>query len=100
MAYGYGAVPTGGVSITNPDFGQVDVRQLPKVIPRIVALAMRYPARVAIAIGCSLGAAVASLTLPRLFGSAVNQTSHLLGSHNVAAAQHQLLITAAIVIVA
>ncbi len=101
MAYGFGGVATGGVSLTNPDFGQVDVRQLPRVVPRIVALAMRYPKRVALAIACSLGAAIAQLTLPHLFGGAVNQVAHLLslGARHAAEAQGALLVTAAIVLV-
>src|SRR4051794_1644858 len=101
MAYGFGGIATGGVSLTNPDFGKVDVRQLPRVVPRIVALAMRYPKRVAPAIACSLGAAIAQLTLPHLFGGAVNQVAHLLslGARHAAEAQGALLVTAAIVLV-
>ena len=102
MTYGYGGAATAGVTIKAEDLGKVDMRALPRVLPRILGLAARYPGRVALAIGCSLGAAVASLTLPRLFGGAVNQATHLLsaGAHAAAAAQHQLLITAGLVIVA
>ncbi len=35
---------------------------MPRVLQRITALSLRYPGRMALAIACSLGAAVASLT--------------------------------------
>ena len=48
----------------------VDVKAMPRVLRRIIALALRHPKLVALAIGCSLFAALASLALPRLFGQA------------------------------
>lgn len=59
---------------------KVDVSQMPRVLRRITALALRYPGRMALAIGCSLGSAVASLTLPGLFGAAVDQAQTLLSA--------------------
>jgi ATP-binding cassette subfamily B multidrug efflux pump len=79
---------------------KVDVSEMPRVLQRIVALALKYPVRVAIAIVCSLGAAVASLTLPRLFGQAVDQAGVLLkaGAARADEAQTALLITGGLVI--
>ena len=42
MAFGYGAVQTGGVSLTNPDFGKVDMSAAPQVLPRILKLGLRF----------------------------------------------------------
>src|SRR5664279_934625 len=102
MTFGYGAPSTGGVSITTDDFGKVDMKALPRVLPRISAMGMKYPGRVALAVACSLGAAIASLTLPRLFGHAVNQAHDLLmaGAANAGPARHALLMTALLVITA
>jgi len=62
-----------------PDARPIDVKAMPRVLRRIVAAALRLaPRRVALAMTCSLGAAVASLSLPRLFGAAVNQAQRLL----------------------
>ncbi|MBA4013636.1 MAG: multidrug ABC transporter [Phenylobacterium sp.] len=56
----------------------------------------------ALAIGCSLGAAVASLTLPRLFGQGVDQAGALLkaGAAHAGEAQGALVATALLVIAA
>src|SRR3990167_10902629 len=59
---------------------RLDVSQMPRVLQRITALALKYPGRVSLAIACSLGSAVASLTLPRLFGNAVDQAKVLLSA--------------------
>ena len=67
-----------GAGPSDSDPIKVDVSEMPRVLQRITALSLRYPGRMAIAIGCSLGAAVASLTLPRLFGAAVDQAQVLL----------------------
>ena len=56
----------------------VDVTAMPMVLARIARLAFRYPARVALIATASLIGAAASLTLPRLFGHAVDQATHLL----------------------
>ncbi|KRB40722.1 multidrug ABC transporter [Phenylobacterium sp. Root700] len=91
-----GARPSDSASI------KVDVSEMPRVLQRITALSLRYPGRMAIAIGCSLGAAVASLTLPRLFGSAVDQAQVLLkvGAAHAGEAQTALWMTALLVIAA
>ena len=58
----------------------IDVKAMPRVLRRIVGDGLRLaPGRVALAIGASLGAAAASLTLPKLFGRAVNEAQRLLG---------------------
>lgn len=81
---------------------RVDVSEMPRVLQRITALSLRYPGRMALAIACSLGAAVASLTLPRLLGSAVDHAQALLkdGSAHAAEAQAALWTTALLVIAA
>ncbi|MBV9996500.1 MAG: ABC transporter ATP-binding protein [Caulobacteraceae bacterium] len=94
----------------------VDVRAMPKVLRRIVRMALKAaPARVALAIGASLGASVAALTLPKLFGHAVDQVQSLLAkaalaraAHAPAAqialatrsAEHALMISALLIVVA
>ena len=94
-----------------PDPKAIDVAAMPRVLRRIAGEAVKVePARVAVAVGASLGAAVASLSLPRLFGGAVNEAQKLLGIagrvHDSAQAlaaheaRQALLITAALVILA
>jgi ATP-binding cassette subfamily B protein len=74
----------------------IDVKAMPRVLRRIVGAALRLsPGRVAIAVGASLGAAVASLTLPKLFGHAVNEAQRLLGiASRTSAAAHATTIHA------
>lgn len=81
---------------------RVDVSKMPRVLQRITARALHYPGRMALAIGCSLGAAAASLTLPRLFGQGVDQAGALLkaGAAHVGEAQGALWGTALLVIAA
>jgi ATP-binding cassette, subfamily B, multidrug efflux pump len=81
---------------------KVDVSQMPRVLQRITALAWRHRGRMVLAIACSLGAAAASLTLPRLFGGAVDQAQALLsaGPSRAAEAQAALWTTAFLVIAA
>ncbi len=94
----------------------IDVRAMPRVLQRITAMAVRQePLRVTIAVACSLGAAIAGLTLPRLFGHAVDQAQLLLNAAQAAQrlhagavqaaqlayrSQHALWISAMLVIVA
>ncbi len=80
----------------------VDVTAMPSVLARIAGLALRYPGRVALITATSLLAAVASLTLPRLFGRAVDQATHLLagGAAQADAARAALLVSAGLVIAA
>ena len=81
---------------------RVDVSQMPRVLQRITALSLKYPGRMAIAVLCSVGAAVASLTLPRLLGSAVDHAQALLklGPGYGEQAQAALWTTALLVILA
>ena len=91
---GRGAPPSGAPT--------VDVTAMPQVLARIAGLALRYPGRMALVAVSSLIGAAASLTLPRLFGRAVDQATHLLagGAAQAEAARHALLISALLVIVA
>lgn len=84
------------------DFGSVDVSEMPRILRRITALAMHYPGRLGLAVACSLGAAVAGLTLPKLFGHAVDQAQRLLegGAAQADAARGALWTTAGLVIAA
>ena len=76
----------------------IDVKAMPHILQRIVTLALKTdPLQVALAIACSLGSAVASLAVPRLFGHAVDQIAGLLKAldharviHESAAQQHLL----------
>ncbi len=73
---------------------------MPRVLRRIVADALaRAPGRVAVAMGASLCAAVASLSLPGLLGQAVN-TARTLGGAVGGEARHALLVTAGLVVLA
>lgn len=59
---------------------------MPRVLRRIVADALaRAPGRVALAMSASLCAAVASLSLPRLLGRAVNAAQRLAADHRAEA---------------
>ena len=92
--HGRGASPSGVPT--------VDVTAMPSVLVRIAGLALRYPGRMALIAAASLIGAAASLTLPRLFGRAVDQATHLLtdGAAHADAAKHALLISAGLVIAA
>jgi ATP-binding cassette subfamily B multidrug efflux pump len=81
---------------------RVDAKAMPRVLQRIVTLALNYPGLVALAIGCSLGSALASLALPRLFGRAVDQAHHLLigAAAHAELARHALWLSAGLIIVA
>ncbi|WP_304176027.1 ABC transporter ATP-binding protein [Phenylobacterium aquaticum] len=81
---------------------QVDPRLAPKVLPRIVRLAMNYPWLLSLAMLTSLGSALSSLALPRLLGHAVDQAHHLLaqGGAQAGAARQALWFTAGLVIAA
>src|SRR5580658_7474939 len=58
----------------------IDVAAMPRVLRRIAVEAVRQaPWRVVLTMGASLGAAAASLTLPGLFGRAVNEAQRLVG---------------------
>jgi ATP-binding cassette subfamily B protein len=67
----------------------IDVKAMPHILRRIVLMAFRIdPVQVALAMLCSLGAAVAGLTVPHLFGSAINQIQSLLTAVVQAKANH------------
>ncbi len=72
---------------------------MPKVLRRIVGLALRHRLLVAGAIGSSLLAAIAGLTLPKLYGHAVDQAQHLIvhGALGGEAAR-QALVTSAVLV--
>jgi ATP-binding cassette subfamily B multidrug efflux pump len=91
-----------GARSSDSTAARVDVSKMPRVLQRITALSLRYPGRMAIAVACSLGAAVASLTLPKLFGQGVDQAGALLtsGAAHAAEAQAALWTTALLVIAA
>ncbi|OHB40295.1 MAG: multidrug ABC transporter [Phenylobacterium sp. RIFCSPHIGHO2_01_FULL_70_10] len=82
------------------DSASIDMSAAPRVLRRIIGLALRYRGLTALAIGCSIGAALFSLTLPKLFGHAVDQAHQLLtgGAATAEAAQDALLTTALLVI--
>src|SRR3546814_3517894 len=85
-----------------PESPAVDVTAMPMVLARIAGLAARHPGRIALIAGSSLLGVAASLSLPRLFGHAVDQASHLLteGAAHADDARHAPLGSAARVIVA
>jgi ATP-binding cassette subfamily B protein len=85
-----------------PDSRLIDVKAAPRVLRRIVAEALALaPGRVSLAIGASLGAALASLTLPRLFGHAVDLARRLADAHIGAGhIRRELLITALLAVAA
>jgi ATP-binding cassette subfamily B protein len=69
------------------DFGAVDVKAMPRVVRRIVADAIaQAPGRVGLAVAASLGAALASLALPRLLGGAVDLARGHGGNHGLISA--------------
>jgi len=62
---------------------------MPDILRRIVMMALKArPIQAVLAILCALGAAVASLLVPRLFGHAVDQVTHLLTAVSHAKAAH------------
>jgi ATP-binding cassette subfamily B protein len=87
MAMGVGA-PTGGPAGVQVE-AQIDLGAMPHILRRIVTMALKArPVQAVLAILCALGAAVASLLVPRLFGHAVDQVTHLLAAFSNAKAAH------------
>jgi ATP-binding cassette subfamily B protein len=75
---------------------RVDINQMPRVLLRITRLALRHRGKMALAIACSVGSAAASLALPRLFGTAVDEAQVLLrGGNSPQATIHAALWTTA-----
>ena len=97
---GRGAASPEGPTLS--DVARVDAKAMPRVLQRIVRLAFRYPGLVILAMGCSLGSALASLTLPRLFGRSVDQAHHLLAgaAADPEVARHALWVSAGLIIAA
>ena len=80
--------PPGGPTIdaARPTF---DVKAMPHILRRIVIMALRLdPVQVILAMLCSLGAAVAGLTVPHLFGGSINQVEALLKATQIAQHAH------------
>ena len=74
------APPGDGVRAPADSDKAIDVSAMPRVLRRIAVEAVRQaPGRVMLAMIASLVSAVASLSLPRLFGRAVNEAQRLLG---------------------
>jgi ATP-binding cassette subfamily B protein len=111
MSDSQGAQGRAPISVEPPT--SVDFKAMPRVLRRIVAIGLKTdPLQAALAMASSLGAAVASLAVPRLFGHAVDQVAGLLGAleharaHGDAArqaalsagAEHALWISAALVV--
>ena len=92
--------PPGGRGAALSDAQTVDVSAMPSVLARIAALTLRYRARVALTVVTSLIATIASLTLPRLYGRAIDDALHLSANGQAGLARHALLLTAAMVIAA
>jgi ATP-binding cassette subfamily B multidrug efflux pump len=103
MSDSRGAPP--GEPISEDTRPQIDVKAMPHILRRIVVMGWKTdPLQVMLAVGCSLGSAVASLIVPRLFGHAVDQVrdrlialDHAKAAHASAAVQalmHQSALTA------
>ena len=68
----------------------IDVKAMPRVLRRIVVMVIsQEPWQMALAVVCSLGAAVSTLLVPRLFGRAVDQATALLKAVTQAHASHE-----------
>jgi ATP-binding cassette subfamily B protein len=84
------------------DSREIDLRAMPRVLTRIAALAFEHPVRLGIAAAAAFGSTVASLTIPKLLGGAVDHAHTLLvaGAARADEARHALLIAAGLVIAA
>lgn len=83
--------------------GTVDLRALPRVLQRILGLALRHRGRLLLALAATLGATVFTLAIPRLLGGAVDQATGLLGQGGIIApgpARQGLWIAAELLVVA
>ena len=94
--------PPTGRGAASSDAPTVDVAAMPSVLARIARLSLRYRWRLVFTVLLTIGAAAASLTLPKLFGGSVDQASRLLagGAAHAEAARHALLVSAGWVILA
>jgi ATP-binding cassette subfamily B multidrug efflux pump len=80
---------------------EIDVKAMPHILRRIVLMGWKTdPLQVMLAVGCSLGSAVASLLQPRIFGHAVDQVRDRLvalgHAHNASAATQAAMHSAAL----
>lgn len=73
------AVSTDGEAIGQviQDLG-IDLNSAPRILARVVGLALHYPWRFALVAATSLGAAIFNLAAPRLIGRAIDQAHALL----------------------
>jgi len=88
------------ISLTElKDSGVVDMTALPATLRRIVGIAARARLAMAAALATSLGAAVFSVLMPKLLGSAVDQAHSLLIAPELrpGTARHALWVTATLV---
>ena len=91
MSHSYGGGAPGGGLAGVEVKPEIDVKAMPHILRRIVFLALKVdPFPVAFAMVCSLVAAVAGLTVPRLFGGAVNKVAALLKALSHAGAVHEV----------
>ncbi len=74
---------------------------MPRILARVLGLALRYPVRVASACAATLGTAAISLVLPHLLGDAIDRARALVGRGlSVTGAWHELGLSAAVIIAA
>src|SRR5690606_35697517 len=94
--------PSRGGAAASVELQTVDLSAMPRVLRRITATAAEHPWRMTLAIVAALASTVASLTLPHLFGGAVDRAHEMLtaGPARTEAARQALLVTAGLVIVA
>src|SRR5579871_228434 len=86
MSDSQGAQPL-SASVSEALRPEIDVKAMPHILRRIVLMAWRMePLQVGLAILCALGAAIANLFVPRLFGHAIDEITRLFKA--VTAAQH------------
>jgi ATP-binding cassette, subfamily B, multidrug efflux pump len=95
-------IPASSLSIGDASSSGIDVRDMPRVLARLVRLAGRYPARCIGAVIAALGAASANLVTPRLLGQVVDHAHRLLTDHGASAVatRHALLLNGLLIIAA
>ncbi len=75
--------------------GRLDLKAMPRILSRLVRLALRYRGLCALATLCALGSAAMNLLLPLLLGRAVDQASHLSAMSSAALWPTALLLVGA-----
>jgi ATP-binding cassette, subfamily B, multidrug efflux pump len=77
----------------------VDLGAMPRILRRVLGLALKYPGRFVAATAATLAAAGISLLLPRLLGAAVDRAHRLLGQDlSLGMAAHELGLSAALIL--